>query len=405
MAPVATAESNAAATNGTSNGPLKAAKAAAQLFNPFYSPDVNGEGDDSDYQYAKYKPRFPDVKWEPLGEIAVTDRGQFADPEKKSLLSAASKVQHLTPAIGTELSGIDLRQLTDQQKDELALLIAERGVVFFRDQELNIHEQLELARHFGPLHKHATTPVPREPGLEEVHVVYNDGSRRPDPSAFSKLELWHSDVSYELQPPSATSLKVITGPPYGGDTLWSSGYALYSSFSPGFQKYLEGLSAVHSAVAQADGARAAGHTVRREPVETVHPVVRVHPVTGWKSIYVNPGFTRRIVGLPKAESDAILSLLFHQISENPDFQVRFHWEPNSIAIWDNRIVTHSATFDFWPHVRHALRATPHGERPLSVEAYEKQTGKTAKDRQLVIWEQQGLPLPQTDTTVSRGYTD
>ncbi|KAI0663826.1 alpha-ketoglutarate-dependent sulfonate dioxygenase [Cubamyces menziesii] len=406
MAPVATAESNAAATNGTSTGPVKAAaKASAQLFNPFYSPDVSGEGDDSDYQYAKYKPHWPDVKWEPLGEIAVTDRGQFADPEKKSLLSAASKVQHLTPAIGTELSGIDLRQLTDQQKDELALLVAERGVVFFRDQELNIHEQLDLARHFGPLHKHATTPVPREPGLEEVHVVYNDGSRRPDPSAFSKLELWHSDVSYEQQPPSATSLKVITGPPYGGDTLWSSGYALYSSFSAGFQKYLEGLSAVHSAVAQADGARAAGHTVRREPVETVHPVVRVHPVTGWKSMYVNPGFTRRIVGLPKAESDAILSLLFHQISENPDFQVRFHWEPNSIAIWDNRIVTHSATFDFWPHVRHALRATPHGERPLSVEAYEKQTGKTARDRQLVIWEQQGLPLPQTDTTVSRGYTD
>ncbi|KAI0326411.1 alpha-ketoglutarate-dependent sulfonate dioxygenase [Cubamyces sp. BRFM 1775] len=406
MAPVATAESNAAATNGTSNGPVKAAKASAQqLYNPFYSPTVSGEGDDSDYQYAKYKPHWPDVKWEPLGDIAVTDRGQFADPEKKSLLSAAAKVQHLTPAIGTELSGIDLRQLTDQQKDELALLIAERGVVFFRDQELNIHEQLELARHFGPLHKHATTPVPREPGLEEVHVVYNDGSRRPDPSAFSKLELWHSDVSYEQQPPSATSLKVITSPPYGGDTLWSSGYALYSSFSAGFQKYLEGLSAVHSAVAQADGARAAGHTVRREPVETVHPVVRVHPVTGWKSIYVNPGFTRRIVGLPKAESDAILSLLFHQISENPDFQVRFHWEPNSIAIWDNRIVTHSATFDFWPHVRHALRATPHGERPLSVEAYEKQTGKTAKDRQLEIWERQGLPLPQTDTTVSRGYTD
>ncbi|KAJ8473205.1 hypothetical protein ONZ51_g8010 [Trametes cubensis] len=318
MAPVATAESNAAATNGTSNGPVKAAaKASAQLFNPFYSPDVSGEGDDSDYQYAKYKPHWPDVKWEPLGEIAVTDRGQFADPEKKSLLSAASKVQHLTPAIGTELSGIDLRQLTDQQKDELALLVAERGVVFFRDQELNIHEQLDLARHFGPLHKHATTPVPREPGLEEVHVVYNDGSRRPDPSAFSKLELWHSDVSYEQQPPSATSLKVITGPPYGGDTLWSSGYALYSSFSAGFQKYLEGLSAVHSAVAQADGARAAGRTVRREPVETVHPVVRVHPVTGWKSIYVNPGFTRRIVGLPKAESDAILSLLFHQISPTP----------------------------------------------------------------------------------------
>ncbi|KAI0833610.1 hypothetical protein BC628DRAFT_36102 [Trametes gibbosa] len=406
MAPVATTDAN-----GTVDGPVKAAKAvvseASTLFNPFYSPDINGDDADSDYKFAQYKPRFPDVKWEPLGEIAVTDRGQFADPEKKSLLSAASKVQHLTPAIGTELLGIDLRQLTDAQKDELSLLIAERGVVFFRDQELDIHQQLDLARHWGPLHKHATTPVPREPGLEEVHVVYNDGSRRPDTSAFSKIELWHSDVSYEQQPPSTTSLKVITGPPYGGDTLWSSGYALYSSFSPGFQKYLESLTAVHSAVAQADGARAAGHTVRREPVESIHPIVRVHPVTGWKAVYVNPGFTRRIVGVPKAESDAILTLLFHQIAENPDFQVRFHWEPNSVAIWDNRIVTHSATFDFWPHTRHALRATPHGERPTSVADYERATGKAARDRQLVIWEREGLALPSHNGsgTAARGYSD
>jgi alpha-ketoglutarate-dependent taurine dioxygenase len=124
--------------------------------------------------------------------------------------------------------------------------------------------------------------------------------------------------------------------------------ALYSSLSRGFQIYLEGLTALHSAVAQADGSRAAGLTVRREPIETVHPVVRVHPVTGWKSIYVNPGFTRRIVGVPKSESDAILKFLFAQLAKNPDFQVRFKWEPNSIAFWDNRVVTHSATFDFWP---------------------------------------------------------
>ena len=113
-------------------------------------------------------------------------------------------------------------------------------VIVFRDQELSIHEQLDIARHWGPLHKHATTPIPKEPGLEEVHgqsqtllqrksalrrtaVVYNDAARRPDSTAFSKLELWHSDVTYEIQPPSTTSLKVITCPEYGGDTLWSSG--------------------------------------------------------------------------------------------------------------------------------------------------------------------------------------
>lgn len=163
------------------------------------------------------------MDWEPLGPVDVKDRGHNADPEKKALLSAASKVIQLTPAIGTELRGVDLRQLSDEQKDQLALLVAERGVVFFRGQDLNIQEQLHLGRHFGPLHKHATTPLPKEEGLEEVHVVYNDGSRRADTTAFSKIELWHSDVTYELQPPSTTSLKLYTAPDVGGDTLWSSG--------------------------------------------------------------------------------------------------------------------------------------------------------------------------------------
>lgn len=94
---------------------------------------------------------------------------------------------------------------------------------------------------------------------------------------------------------------------------------------------------MHSGVAQAEGSRAAGLHVRRKEIESVHPVVRVHPVTGWKSVYVNPGFTRRILGVPKAESDVILQFLFHQISENPDFQVRFRWERDSIAFWDNRV--------------------------------------------------------------------
>ncbi|KAI0303659.1 hypothetical protein B0F90DRAFT_1667081 [Multifurca ochricompacta] len=395
-----------------------------QLFNPFYSPSLADDGNEK-YKYAQYKPTFPNLSWEPLREVKVIDRGLSADSEKRSLLSAATKEITLTPAIGTELHGIDLRQLSDTQKDELSLLVAERGVVFFRNQDINIHEQLDLARYWGPLHKHATTPIPKERGLEEVHVVYNDSSRRPDTTAFSKLELWHSDVSYELQPPSTTSLKVITGPETGGDTLWSSGYALYSSLSPGLQTYLEGLSAVHSAVAQADGSRAAGLPVRREPIETVHPVVRVHPATGWKSVYVNPGgyyltssrerhihlfvtgFTRRIVGVPKSESDAILTFLFAQISENHDFHVRFKWQPNDVAIWDNRVVTHSATFDFWPATRHALRATPHGERPISVADYERTTGKRGRDRQVELWERQGVVFldQKEDSLKARGYND
>ena len=174
----------------------------------------------------------------------------------------------------------------------------------FRNQDINIHEQLELGRHWGPLHKPARNPVPQEPGLEEVRgqsfeeekpqkpimilptspVVYEDSSKRLDSTA----KRWHTDASYELQPPSTTSLKMLTCPESGGDTLWSSGYALYSSLSPGFQTYLESLSAVHSSTERAERARAAGSHVRREPIETVHPVVRVHPATGWKSVYVDP---------------------------------------------------------------------------------------------------------------------
>ena len=102
------------------------------------------------------------------------------------------------------------------------------------------------------------------------------------------------------------------------------------------------------------------------------------------------GFTRRIVGVPKAESDAILEFLFRQIAENPDWQVRYSWEANSVAVWDNRVLTHSAIFDFWPATRHALRVTPHAEKPLSVKAYEELYGKEAKDRQLEVWKEQGV---------------
>ncbi|KZT53673.1 alpha-ketoglutarate-dependent sulfonate dioxygenase [Calocera cornea HHB12733] len=405
MAPVATEIVHSPDVASALKATLKASQEddSTAVFNPFYSyfAPIDDAEDDQTYPYANYKPFFPEVDWQPLGPMDVKDRGHFADPEKRSLLSAATKVKHLTPAIGVELEGIDLRNLTDAQKDELALLAAERTVVVLRNQPITIEEQLELGRYFGPLHKHATTPVPRQPGLEEVHVVYADSSRRPDPTAFSKVELWHSDVTYELQPPCLTSFKVITSPEVGGDTLWSSGYALYSSLSPDMQAYLEKQYAVHSAVAQAQGSRSAGTHVRRKEVESIHPVVRVHPVTGWKSVFVNPGFTRRILNIPKAESDAILTFLFHQIAENPDFHVRIKWESNDIVLWDNRVCTHSATFDFYPERRHALRVTPHGERPMSVAEYE-QDGKKAKDRQVEIWKLQGIEVAKPVSVANGG---
>ena len=153
------------------------------------------------------------------------------------------------------------------------------------------------------------------------------------------VKLMIDQVTYELQPPSYTSLKVLTGPPRGGggDTLWSSQYAVYDALSTPMQKYLESLTALHSANMQAEGSRAAGRPVRRDPVITEHPLIRTHPVTGWKSVFFNPGFVTEIVGVPKAESNHIVNYLNEVITTTQELHVRFQWQKNDVAFWDNRI--------------------------------------------------------------------
>ena len=146
-------------------------------------------------------------------------------------------------------------------------------------------------------------------------------------------------MTYELQPPSYTSLKLLTGPPRGGggDTLWASMYAVYDALSTPMQKYLESLTARHSAHMQAEGSRAAGRPVRRDPVITEHPLVRTHPVTGFKSVFFNPGFVTEIVGVPKVESDFVIRLLNEVFVTTQELHVRFQWRKNDVAFWDNRI--------------------------------------------------------------------
>lgn len=244
----------------------------------------------------------------------------------------AEKIFDVTPHIGTEIHGIQLNKLTDQQKDDLALLVAERGVVFFRKQDINVHEAIELGKHYGPLHVHNTFGHP--PNLPEIHVVYFDTKTPKELFNYRNPgDGWHADVSYEKQPPGLTVLKIDWLPEVGGDTLWSSGYAAYDRLSPAWKKFVEGLEAVHSGEEQVVEAHKAGHVHRRESYEAVHPVVRTHPVTGWKALYVQPGFTRRIVGLTRRESNAVLNFLFNHIESGYDFQVRFRWEEDSVAVW------------------------------------------------------------------------
>ncbi|KAL7269752.1 hypothetical protein RUND412_007568 [Rhizina undulata] len=368
---------------------------------PVYKP---GQGfkqpEPEHYEHEDLKPSFPELTWPPLEEVPYEDKGLLGDPEYKNLFADASDVFDYTPKVGTEIRGVKLKNLTDAQRNDLARLLAHRGCVFFRDQEdFTVEDQLELGRYFGVLHKHATTSMPRRPGLEEVHVVYTDGNTKDQRALFTPSHLWHSDVTYELQPPSYTSLKILSGPPRGGggDTLWSSQYAAYDVLSPAMQKYLEGLTALHSAEEQAIGSRAAGRCVRREPVVTEHPIVRVHPVTGWKSLFINPGFVTAIVGVPKMESDMILAYLNRIVVETLENHARFRWEPHSVVFWDNRICNHSATYGFAPHRRHAVRVTPHGERP-----YFDPNGKSQEEEQLAA---AGRPPVNKDCSRQSNYND
>ncbi|KZF19322.1 TauD-domain-containing protein [Xylona heveae TC161] len=352
-----------------------------------------------DYPHEDLRPSFPDVHWDELKEVPYADKGLLGDPTFRNLLEDATDVFDFTPKIGTEVHGVNLAKLSEAQKNDLARLVATRGVVMFRDQpELDIESQRELGAYYGVLHKHATTATPKN-GIDDVHVVYTDEGSKDQRALFSPSFLWHSDVTYEIQPPSYTSLKVLTGPARGGggDTLWSSQYAVYDSLSPHMQKYLEGLTALHSAQMQADGSRASGRPVRREPVVTEHPLVRTHPVTGWKSVFFNPGFVTKIVGVPKVESEFIIRFLTEIVTSTYELQARFQWNKNDVAIWDNRICNHSATYGFRPHRRHAVRVACHAERPRFDPA-----GRSQEEEFNATY---GLPQVNKDGTGQSNYND
>lgn len=148
-----------------------------------------------DYEFKDLKPCFPDVHWPPLAEVPYSDKGLLGDPEYTDLFAGATDVIDYNPKIGTEVLGVSLKTLTDAQKNDLARLVAHRGVVWFRNQaDFTIEDQLELGRYFGTLHKHATTSMPKRKGLEEVHVIYTDGSSKDQRAVFTPSHLWHSDV-------------------------------------------------------------------------------------------------------------------------------------------------------------------------------------------------------------------
>lgn len=268
------------------------------------------------------------------------------------------EVTPLTTTIGAEIGGVDLSQpLGNHQFKEVHDALMEHQVVFFRDQDITREQHKDFGRRFGELHVHPSAPGPE--GHPEILMIHADENSKQIAG-----HRWHSDVTCDPEPPMGSILRLHTVPETGGDTLFASMYAAYEALSDQMKTYLSGLVAVHDGGpnyhrrAMIDGRKDDRVFPRAE-----HPVIRTHPVTGRKGIFVNPVFTIGIKGLPDDEADAILRFLYAH-NGKPQFQTRFKWRPHSIAFWDNRCVQHIAMWDYFPNVRSGERVTVKGDRPV-----------------------------------------
>ncbi|ODQ77836.1 hypothetical protein BABINDRAFT_163223 [Babjeviella inositovora NRRL Y-12698] len=323
-------------------------------------------------KYPEWLPTWdPKQKFPQYTPFEHVDRGHFADKDLKNLFPEGGDHtrQDLTPKLGSEVRGIQLSQLTDKQKDDLALYVAQRGVVVFRDQDLKdkgLEFNKKFGEYFGPLHQHPSSGAPLN--HPEFHITYRRESSNEYATNFASRTTsvnWHSDVTYEEQPPCITFFTMLEGPSTGGDTVFCDTEEAYSRLSPAFQSMLEGLTANHSSFEQARQGKASGGIERREPSQHDHPIVRTHPVTGKKSLFISTAFITKINGLKVEESQALVSFLSAHAINSVDMQVRATWQPGTVVVWDNRRLLHTAVLD-WDasSVRHAYRITPRGERPF-----------------------------------------
>ena len=289
------------------------------------------------------------------------DRASFADPDKKALFAVAKRVD-LTESIGTVLENVQLSQLNGQQLDELALLVTERGVVFFRDQDLTTEGQVKLFKHYGTLDKH---PAQKDKEYFDIRGSTQDhreiAAYTPWPSGD-----FHADTSFEINPPSYSMLRMEEHPDVGGDTAWVSQYGLYDALSKALQKFVDGLHAVHTSRLQYDTILDLwGTGPNRRPIDTHHPAVRTHPVTGLKALNINPGFVTGFAELKKYESDKLLDFFHTHVHAADDHYVRWKWQVGSVAMWDNRCTVHRVIPGSYTTPRQGIRTTVFGEKRLS----------------------------------------
>jgi taurine dioxygenase len=258
------------------------------------------------------------------------------------------KIEPLGPLIGATVQGVDLSDVSDEPlRAELRRALADFQVLFFRKQTLTVEQHLTFAQVFGDPEK-AKAFFPRLPGQSTVEII----ETAPSVPRYG-TDQWHADITFCANPPTGTALYSHKIPSIGGDTVWASATAAYDLLPDSVKQAVEPLEAVHSFEHSGwpayfdqlpDGSELYAKA-RAEYLPVVHPVVRTHPVTGKKILYVNPNFTDRIKGFRRQESDALLSLLFGQFGK-PEVQARLRWEVNTVAIWDNRATVHYALSDY-----------------------------------------------------------
>jgi taurine dioxygenase len=281
----------------------------------------------------------------------------MANPAQHASNPSPFELLKLTPHCGAEVRGLDLSQPLDPLTvDSLAQALGEHCVLFFHDQKMTPVQHKAFGRRFGELHLHPAWPRLVE-GHPEIMEIYADANTKRIAG-----EDWHSDVSCDPEPPLGTILQMLEVPEVGGDTLFASMYAAWDALSAPMRKMLDGMTALHDGEATYRGRYEGAVEEGKVYPRSVHPVARIHPVTGRKALFVNRIFTSRIQELSKPESDAVLAMLFSHI-EQPDFQCRFKWRAGAVAFWDNRGVQHHALWDYHPQRRRGLRVTIRGDKP------------------------------------------